>query len=88
MDGEEDRIAKRRFRLKAAFVAVVYLLFLAGAAASVAMLEGDTMLMALYVLTTGLTFFTLVVAVLFLRRSPSEEYRERYMSGDDDDHRS
>ena len=60
--------------------AVVYGFFVICLFVVIAAYKGDTnsLSLGLYVVVTGLTLSTLILAVLFVRKSPSERYKERF----------
>lgn len=58
----------------------VYLLFLLAFAMLVMFYRGneDAMVMGMSLLSSALMVVTLILAVIFMRRSPSERYEDRY----------
>ncbi|MCQ2078564.1 MAG: hypothetical protein MJZ38_00680 [archaeon] len=65
----------------------VYLLFFAALVADFMCFRNDeqTMVFGMYLLSTGLMAVTLILAALFLRRSPSERYQEMYAEKEKED---
>lgn len=59
---------------------VVYLLFVMALVLVIMLYRNneDTMIMGLTMLSSGLMVVTLILAVIFLKRTPSERYEELY----------
>jgi len=59
---------------------VMYALFLTALIAVIVVFKDNqnAFMLGLYSVSSGLSFFTIVLAVLFLRKTPSEAYMEKY----------
>ena len=82
-----ERSEKRRKKLTVA-AALIYIEFLAVAIAVYVFLkDSDSLVMALYFVSSTLTLVTIIFAVLIMRSSPSEEYYEKYMKEKEEEER-
>ena len=60
--------------------AVMYVMFFIALIAVIVVFKDDqnAYMMGMYAVSSGLTLFTIILAVLFLRKTPSEAYMEKY----------